>query len=368
MVSSLPPPPPFFFFFFLLPSISGYWFPIWFGNFRRRQVAMMIAIWLLLLISGERRVREKFEQFNFSSLIIMMILFPVFISPPPLESFSILFSFWISKYQFVLLFFFFKLILIFLIICSFLKSLFLVIRMLLLPVASGNVKTDAQRRRALSLTCVSPGHSIKLDSGVEIRFHRNPRHFRLVTSGPPPEADTGNDRNSTPKHLQELSTMEDGTLPVYFRPTSGPLTGSDRNFNPKTFCKRCWWLTRVHFRLFMAGPDREWPEVTGTRTPRRWWLSGVDKCPGGENAGSADRWLALGLGGAAPVTSSIPVFPLMNLFYFSIENCNRAALIVDWQLIHDFRLPRSSPLLVIGSHAPPSSFISFRFIIDLIWF
>lgn len=362
------PPPPFFFFFFLLPSISGYWFPIWFGNFRRRQVAMMIAIWLLLLISGERRVREKFEQFNFSSLIIMMILFPVFISPPPLESFSILFSFWISKYQFVLLFFFFKLILIFLIICSFLKSLFLVIRMLLLPVASGNVKTDAQRRRALSLTCVSPGHSIKLDSGVEIRFHRNPRHFRLVTSGPPPEADTGNDRNSTQKHLQELSTMEDGTLPVYFRLTSGPLTGSDRNFNPKTFCRRCWWLTRVHFRLFMAGPDREWPEVTGTRTPRRWWLSGVDKCPGGENAGSADRWLALGLGGAAPVTSSIPVFPLMNLFYFSIENCNRAALIVDWQLIHDFRLPRSSPLLVIGSHAPPSSFISFRFIIDLIWF
>jgi len=293
------PPPPFFFFFFLLPSISGYWFPIWFGNFRRRQVAMMIAIWLLLLISGERRVREKFEQFNFSSLIIMMILFPVFISPPPLESFSILFSFWISKYQFVLLFFFFKLILIFLIICSFLKSLFLVIRMLLLPVASGNVKTDAQRRRALSLTCVSPGHSIKLDSGVEIRFHRNPRHFRLVTSGPPPEADTGNDRNSTQKHLQELSTMEDGTLPVYFRLTSGPLTGSDRNFNPKTFCRRCWWLTRVHFRLFMAGPDREWPEVTGSdrnSNPKTLMVERCGQVPRGWERGVSRSLIGFGAG------------------------------------------------------------------------
>ena len=288
--------------------------------------------------------------------------------------FGIIFdSFFILNFKISICFvvFFFKLILIFLIICSFLKSLFLVIRMLLLPVASGNVKTDAQRRRALSLTCVSPGHSIKLDSGVEIRFHRNPRHFRLVTSGPPPEADTGNDRNSTPKHLQELSTMEDGTLPVYFRFTSGPwpeVTGTSTQKRSardvggwQGFTSGCSWPVPI-------GNDRKWPEVTGTRTPRRWWLSGVDKCPGGENAGSADRWLALGLGGAAPVTSSIPVFPLMNLFYFSIENCNRAALIVDWQLIHDFRLPRSSPLLVIGSHAPPSSFISFRFIIDLIWF
>ena len=216
--------------------------------------------------------------------------------------FGIIFdSFFILNFKISICFvvFFFKLILIFLIICSFLKSLFLVIRMLLLPVASGNVKTDAQRRRALSLTCVSPGHSIKLDSGVEIRFHRNPRHFRLVTSGPPPEADTGNDRNSTQKHLQELSTMEDGTLPVYFRLTSGPLTGSDRNFNPKTFCRRCWWLTRVHFRLFMAGPDREWPEVTGSdrnSNPKTLMVERCGQVPRGWERGVSRSLIGFGAG------------------------------------------------------------------------
>ena len=223
-----------------------------------------------------------------------------FLFPRPLwNHFRFFFHFEFQNINLFCCFFFFKLILIFLIICSFLKSLFLVIRMLLLPVASGNVKTDAQRRRALSLTCVSPGHSIKLDSGVEIRFHRNPRHFRLVTSGPPPEADTGNDRNSTQKHLQELSTMEDGTLPVYFRLTSGPLTGSDRNFNPKTFCKRCWWLTRVHFRLFMAGPDREWPEVTGSdrnSNPKTLMVERCGQVPRGWERGVSRSLIGFGAG------------------------------------------------------------------------